>query len=703
MKKNPFLRRALVGVFGVASLLCASGVVAGCTEDIDESNYAIAEEQTVTDFLSTNDSLSGFKTICDRVRLGNDEQASSMTSVLSARGNYTVFAPSNDALKAYMDSLGVPSVDSLTYEQAQLIANSCIIDNGEQSAYETADFPTPGTFALSNLNDRLLTSEMVSTDDNSYYVINGEAAVVDWDNEVSNGMVHIVSTVIAPSSDMLPDILATASNMKIMTYLLRQTHVADSLMADRDAEYEEVSHDEQIHAASGGDFTQPDHRYLGYTGFVEPDDVYASEWGINLQTDAAGNVTNWDEVMRIVEERCAAIYSTGADAELTAAAAGDLTNPDNAVNRFVAYHFVEGRMGYDRLIRHCNEYNYQVGDWRNPQTANCPTDVWDYYPTVGKYRGLIKVVQSGDAGPFGDPDHKIYVNRFPIYNNDFDGDYSVTGMTEEGLLVSATNGAFDNNAQNGFYYPINKILANDDETRRLLGSERIRIDFATFLPELLSNNIRGVAQYAFPKGYFKNIFNESQGTDVCYLFDQSGGSWRDYQGDEVWLTGLFDATFRLPPVPRDGTYEIRLGISLNPLRGMGQIYFGNDPLRLAPVGLPLDMRQRIENNPAIPYVADGEDEQANIENDRNMRNQGWMKAPQYATVTNGRGDTPLRSIGTGNACMRVILTRVSLQANETYYMRMKSALHKTDSQWFLDYLEYVPTSVYNGVQPEDIW
>ena len=279
MKLNTILKRTPRWTLALLSLLWLSGLAVSCTENIDESNYAIATEQTVTDFLSSNEDLSEIKSIFDRVRLGDSDQASSITSVLSARGNYTVFAPTNEAIDTYVASLGVASLDELSYEQAQLIANSCVIDNGEQSAYETADFPTPGTFALSNLNDRLLTCELDTVGSESYYLINGEARVVSEDNEVSNGMVHIVSTVIAPSSDLLPEMIAAADNLKIMSYLLTQTHVCDSLLEERDAEYEETNHDETLNLASGETLSMPDHRYLGYTGFVEPDDVYEREWG----------------------------------------------------------------------------------------------------------------------------------------------------------------------------------------------------------------------------------------------------------------------------------------------------------------------------------------------------------------------------------------------------------------------------------------
>ena len=126
---------------------------------------------------------------------------------------------------------------------------------------------------------------------------------------------------------------------------------------------------------------------------------------------------------------------------------------------------------------------------------------------------------------------------------------------------------------------------------------------------------------------------------------------------------------------------------------MAQIYFGSDPLRLVPAGLPYDMRQSV-GTAAIPWVADGDDAAVNAENDKNMRNQGYMKAPNYFCITNGKGDP---------AALRRIVTVSEMSSDKTYYLRFKSALKKLDSQLFLDYFEIVPTSVFNGVKAEDIW
>lgn len=199
---------------------------------------------------------------------------------------------------------------------------------------------------------------------------------------------------------------------------------------------------------------------------------------------------------------------------------------------------MQGRMAYDRFVHHYNEYGYKYGDNKKPQTNNLPVNVWDYYATIGKYRGLIKITQVGDTGFQRDLNHSIYANRKSIYNDGVDGDYTETGVEDEGVKISPDNGAFDNSAVNGYYFPINKVLMYDSGVRSRLGSERIRVDITTMLPEIASNSVRGNGYFRFPNGYFDNITSESSGTILLYLMDAyspAGGAWRDYQGDEVMV------------------------------------------------------------------------------------------------------------------------------------------------------------------------
>ena len=85
-----------------------------------------------------------------------------------------------------------------------------------------------------------------------------------------------------------------------------------------------------------------------------------------------------------------------------------------------------------------------------------------------------------------------------------------------------------------------------------------------------------------------------------------------------------------------------------------------------------------------------------------MRNLGWMKAPRSFTVIDGNGEKNLRNENEGKVLRRII-TLGQMKKGKTYYLRFKSALNQSDVQFFSDYFEYVPRSVFNGTEPEDQW
>ena len=106
------------------------------------------------------------------------------------------------------------------------------------------------------------------------------------------------------------------------------------------------------------------------------------------------------------------------------------------------------------------------------------------------------------------------------------------------------------------------------------------------------------------------------------------------------------------------------------------------------------------DNENIGWVADNKDADITAENDKSMRNHGYMKAPKAFTTCDGKGETNLRDT---KAVLRRIMVSAYMKPNKTYYLRFKSALNKTDAQFFSDYFEFVPKSVYNGTTAEDIW
>jgi hypothetical protein len=87
--------------------------------------------------------------------------------------------------------------------------------------------------------------------------------------------------------------------------------------------------------------------------------------------------------------------------------------------------------------------------------------------------------------------------------------------------------------------------------------------------------------WVFPKGYIKRL-KASETTRFCYL--NAYGGYLDYQGDEVYLKGMYDFEIETPPIPA-GTYEIRFGYQPTGGRGAAQLYWDG-----VPCGIPLDLR-----------------------------------------------------------------------------------------------------------------
>lgn len=709
------MKRNRINIKSLMTFCMAVGLASGmlftfqsCTEKIDDGNYAIADEPTITDYLAETPEYSKIKSIFDRVTLGHKAEASSLTAVLSARGNYTIFAPTNDAIDAYLAKINVSSVEQLDDEQAELIAYSCIIDNGTEEAYESPEFPSEGgAFTKSDLNDRAITciESDADADGNTYYYINGAkndetgeitkgCKVVAFDHKLSNGYLHGVSSVIAPSNEYVPDLIKAADNMHIMGALLHYTGWDAKLTDYMDRDYENADHEQTATFPNLATFYVAQHRYLGYTALVEPDEVYqkagvpAAE-GYNV--DEGGTISNWDAVLNAIRPIAEAAYGTE-DRD-------DLTSEDNAVNRFVAYHFLEGKMAYNKFVNHFCEYSYKWGDIMNPQQKECPVDLSDYFTTAGKYRSIVKITHKATDNP--EYPSAMFANH--TATGDADLVYPDDVITHRGLLFTATNNGNENNAKNGYYYPLDGILILDAETANALGNERIRYDITTVLPELMNSGYRS-QEYAYfdDNNYFASITGCSDDTKLLYLTTAPRGAngWCDLEGDEFMVLGIYDFVLRLPPVPKSGTYEIRMGCSLNSLRGMCQIYFGDDPDNLTPVGLPFDMRMSTTDDNVGWFNESSLDDAQILEKDKNMRNQGYMKGPKGFTISNGEGTSLARDYS-GN--VRRIVTTKTLKANTSYYLRFKSCLDDDASQFFMDYFEYCPSNIYNGVDPEDKW
>ena len=178
------------------------------------------------------------------------------------------------------------------------------------------------------------------------------------------------------------------------------------------------------------------------------------------------------------------------------------------------------------------------------------------------------------------------------------------------------------------------------------------------------------------------------------------------QCDEINILGQYDFTFKLPPVPFEGTWELRMCAPEIQHFGMLQVYLGTDKNNPTPIGLPLDFRVAA-SNAKIGWRADPTDGDMDVirEIDKTMRNNGYMKNNKHngRPTSGGVVSMPMRAAEGDYIRLRKILWNGNMKPDETYYVRIKSVLNNTRTCCMLDYFEMVPKSVYNGEQGEDPW
>lgn len=347
-----------------------------------------------------------------------------------------------------------------------------------------------------------------------------------------------------------------------------------------------------------------------------------------------------------LKQYAASVYTS--NSEVT-----DPTDERNSLNQFMAYHLLDKMVYY-------NSFMY---------TTNSVDNVEHYeYQETMLSNTLMRVTDGNDG----------------LLIND-DEDREVDGVT----ILSPEDGV-DQSAINGVFHFIDNILTYNDNVETLLLNSRIRFDVTSLLPELMTNGIRGLSgeDYCFPDGYFKNLDFSSE-SRIYYLGPRT--TWNDYQGDEIMALGSYDFTLRLPPVPA-GTYELRFGYTANEKRGVAQFYVDSDP-----IGIPLDLRI-LATDSKIGWEEDSETSDDGVENDKMMRNRGYMKGPD--TYGSMYYDNFLLARDNSGGLRRIIGT-FAFDNAEPHYLRIKSVLEDDDTQFHLDYLEFVPKSIYASVYGED--
>lgn len=735
----------------LALVVALVGLIAtACKEEIDTGARFTLKEYTVFSYLTESPDSALFTEYVKLLRKVpvSSRSASTVAQLMSARGIYTCFAPDNKAIQDYLDSLyakGVipaPTWESITNPntldsiEKVIVLNSVIDGSRNGDIYEIGTISSKDDndeFQTANLYDRKLYKTSIQQTDSIF--MQG-VALIDLnhrDIETINGRVHQVHAVIAPSNDTMADIFRQRIAEKkhgylVMAKLILACGLEDTLSKTRDDVWEQLFLTNQVKDLRKHPTEQtgtiPEHRKYGFTIFAETDDMWETELG-----KAAEDITPAD-----VKE-----YLIGKGAYPNATTDDEYENENNIINQFVTYHILPEKLSRDRLVIHYNEKGYY---WKTSGT-NYTIPVYEYFTTMGKRR-LLKIFESAESDG-------IYLNRFPILRNGR-GEYgpeelniddyhesgkfrdpgsAVTMYPDENvgnkIMIEATGDAQHENLINGCIYPLERLLVYTENVQKRLAGERIRIDMAAMFPEMINNDLRRPLSYysyganqtrGFPVNYpYLADVQMQEGTEFYYFTGHDRG-WSNYQMDEYNIIGKYEFTMKLPPVPTKGHYEVRFGVSSgSSYRSMCQVYFGDNLNYLPAAGIPMDLRigfvnHRFRNgtqasNFGYTSTSDYENEYKNLsmeeqdEVTKSLRSRGFMKGPKYFHIGNGTS----ANVGMqGEWVTRRIMVSADLDPDKTYYIRFKNVLNDSDSQFFMDYFEFVSKDVYdNPVEPEDYW
>ena len=689
-----------------------------CKENIDTSARYVFKEETIQSYLEKHEAYSSYVDILRHVNISKLSD-SKVSQLLSARGVYTVFAPNNEAVQKYLEDLvedGLipePSWDAFPNEQKldsirKVIVFNSIIDGGDElnAYFETGDFPNDkDEFILGTLNDKKLSVRKPANQPDSIYINDiCPVSVKERDILTINGVIHQMEKVIAPKDITAASYIQECLDEKRDGFLtcfrvIQACGLLDTLRAVRDEKYEELYQQGQIPDLVGmvaAGFAEgeigyaPKHRLYGFTIFAEPDDFWRSE-GIDPQDpDLFKKLIQWilDNHQYSEDDR----FTTDEN----------YASEDNLLYQWITYHILPMRIPKGKLVFHINEYGYNLN---KPYTYSIP--VYEFYTTMGKRR-LFKLIESGAS-------NGVYINRFPITDNGRRGTGEEIGCDPDkvGSLVDTESPlTILSDMVNCCVYPIDAPISYNDATRDNFQKNRIRFDGMSLFPEAMNNDMR--LKKASDERY-KHVFipntqktynyfeNMQQNADMLFVYYNAwNDDWCNLHRDEMKAVGRFEVMFKLPPVPRRGTYEVRYKVLANSKRGVAQVYFGSDPDKLPVAGIPLDLTMDCRNDITARLVGwerDTDDDDYDAEVDKKMRNNGYMKGPKSINSADGteRDYNDRENI-------RHIFVRQTLDPNETYYIKLKSVLDAEKKEFYMDFIEYCAKEIYdNPEKPEDIW
>ena len=584
-----------------------------------------------------------------------------------------------------------------------------------------------------NLQGRYLaTKPIVDEDGNAVIQIEGNAHIIFSDtlpdgqiihqnDSVENGIVQPVNKVIEKSNCYIADILRDNKNISLFYEALVATGVRNEIELIEDVTYSKnqpkYKYRSHTHSEVGW---VPEKKKYGFTAFVEPDSIYRAkfeEYGID--TSKGDLHALYDLAVKLYDP----VFGSGDELHRDDLKEGwkfeNLMDSINPLKRFIRYHIMNRYVPGTNKLTAMEIPEHGKYPFGFDATLVNPTE---WYTTLLPHT-MLKVSmltmnkdeQGRDCrGTDRDKVKSFFLNR--RYGET--SDYQIRGS----YIMKDVEAEYENDALNGHYFYVDDLVAFTKDVRDKVQNMRIRMDFSTIFPEVMTNDMRDEGNYLgddpdntpdesnepkngknryFPDGYLDGVTVNNDGHLVLRRPHLYYWSW---QGDEWNLFGDYDMTFRIPPVPFSGEWQFRLGFCAIPTRGVMQVYFDGKPQ-----GIPLDMTKNLDTDMYLgdryksydAYMKMTDEEKAEYQ--KVLKNLGAYDDGRSQLI--GQKDHPL---GNANGMYRRILCQTDIDATKDHYIRFRVASDGkgNNNEFMFDFFEMVPKSVYavdgDGAMEDDL-
>ncbi len=168
-------------------------------------------QQVITEYVATNPEFSEFNKLLEKTGLN---------SLLSVRGPFTLFLPSDTEMKAYYSEKGVNSYTDFSDEfLKELVLNHVIGSN-----IETGDIGLGAIRDPNAIGDYIVT-EFQGAD----IILNKYSKIIKRDILASNGVIHHIDKVLDPITKSVYEVLAENPSFSLFTEGLIRTNLKDTL------------------------------------------------------------------------------------------------------------------------------------------------------------------------------------------------------------------------------------------------------------------------------------------------------------------------------------------------------------------------------------------------------------------------------------------------------------------------------------------